>query len=72
MDHVFQRHTHADLPVAIGGDGPYLIDQAGKRYLDGSGGAAVSCLGHNHAAVTQALQQQLDQLAYAHTSFFYL
>ena len=70
MNHVFHRHTHADLPVASGGDGPYLIDQAGKRYLDGSGGAAVSCLGHNHPVVKQALHDQLDQLAYAHTSFF--
>lgn len=70
MSHVFYRHTHADLPVAVAGDGPYLIDSSGKRYLDGSGGAAVSCLGHSHPAVIAATKAQLDRLAYAHTSFF--
>src|SRR5262249_48132227 len=47
-----------------------LVDSTGKRYIDASGGAAVSCLGHGHPAVTAALHQQLDKLAYAHTGFF--
>ncbi len=68
--HVFQRHCHAVLPTAVGGDGVYVIDSTGKRYLDACGGAAVSCLGHSNARVTQAIKQQLDKLAYAHTSFF--
>jgi adenosylmethionine-8-amino-7-oxononanoate aminotransferase len=68
--HVFQRHTRADLPVAVGGEGMYLYDKDGKRYLDASGGAAVSCLGHGHQRVIAAIKRQLDQLAYAHTSFF--
>ena len=42
----------------------------GKRYIDASGGAAVSCLGHGHPAVLAALHEQLDALAYAHTGFF--
>jgi adenosylmethionine-8-amino-7-oxononanoate aminotransferase len=46
------------------------MDTTGKRYLDASGGAAVSCLGHGHPAVTAALHEQLDKLAYAHTGFF--
>ena len=58
------------LPVAVGGKGIELIDSTGKRYIDASGGAAVSCLGHGHPAVTAALHEQLDKLAYAHTSFF--
>ena len=70
MSHVFYRHTQASLPVAVAGNGPYLIDSAGKRYLDGSGGAAVSCLGHGHPAVIAAVKAQIDELAYAHTSFF--
>lgn len=56
--------------MAVSGDGCFLIDQHGKRYFDGSGGAAVSCLGHSNARVIQALKDQADTLAYAHTSFF--
>jgi adenosylmethionine-8-amino-7-oxononanoate aminotransferase len=68
--HVFHRHTRADLPVAVRGEGLYLYDQSGKRYLDASGGAAVSCLGHGHPRIIAAIKQQLDQLAYAHSAFF--
>jgi adenosylmethionine-8-amino-7-oxononanoate aminotransferase len=64
------RGARADPPVAAGGDGPYLIDRAGRRYLDASGGAAVSCLGHGHRAVIEAIKEQAERLAYAHTAFF--
>ena len=70
MSHIFPRHTKSDLPVAVGGEGCYLIDSTGKRYLDGSGGAAVSCLGHGDTRVTDAIKAQLDKLAFAHTGFF--
>lgn len=70
MSHVFPRHTRALPPKAVAGDGCYLIDDTGKRYFDGSGGAAVSCLGHSDADVREAVKAQLDQLAYAHTGFF--
>lgn len=70
MRHVFHRHTKVDYPVAVKGDGCYLIDKQGKRYLDGSGGAAVSCLGHSNEEVRDAIKQQIDQLAYAHSGFF--
>jgi adenosylmethionine-8-amino-7-oxononanoate aminotransferase len=70
MGHVFHRDARASYPVAVGGDGPYLVDRDGKRYLDASGGAAVSCLGHSHARVVEAIQRQAARLAYAHTSFF--
>lgn len=70
MSHVFARHTHTEYPVAVGGEGCYLIDQQGKRYLDGSGGAAVSCLGHGDSGVLERMKAQLDKLAYAHTGFF--
>jgi len=69
MSHVFPRHTKAHLPTAIGGEGCYLIDSTGKRYFDGSGGAAVSCLGHSDAAVISAVQEQVGKLAFAHTGF---
>jgi hypothetical protein len=70
MSHVFPRHCHSTPPTAVAGDGCFLIDQTGKRYFDGSGGAAVSCLGHSNARVTQAIKDQVDQLAFAHTGFF--
>ncbi|MBJ7539581.1 aspartate aminotransferase family protein [Marinomonas transparens] len=70
MHHIFQRHCHSELPIAVKGEGVYIYDQTGKSYLDASGGAAVSCLGHSHPVVRAALHQQIDQLAYAHTGFF--
>ena len=70
MSNVFPRSMKAGCPVAVAGDGCYIIDQTGKRYLDGSGGAAVSCLGHSHPAVIEAIKSQLDRLAFAHTGFF--
>ena len=68
--HIFGRTTKGALPVAVAGEGCYLIDAAGRRYLDGSGGAAVSCLGHSDPEVRAALHAQLDRLAFAHTGFF--
>lgn len=70
MSRVFHRHTRQHYPTAVGGDGVYVIDSNGKRYLDASGGAAVSCMGHNHPAVIRAIKEQLDKLPYAHTAFF--
>lgn len=67
---VFHRNPRERYPVAVRGDGAYLIDQDGKRYLDASGGAAVSCLGHSDAKVVRAIQAQLARLPFAHTSFF--
>ena len=69
MSHVFGRHTKGELPVAVRGDGIYLYDSAGKKYLDGSGGAAVSCLGHNDTDVIAAIKTQLESLEFAHTGF---
>ena len=54
----------------MGGKGCYLVDSDGKQYLDGSGGAAVSCLGHGDEEVTARIKEQLDALAFAHTGFF--
>jgi len=68
--HIFPRHTKANLPIASHGQGCYLFDTDGNKYLDASGGAAVSCLGHAHPTVIAALHAQLDSLTYAHTSFF--
>lgn len=70
MSHVFGRRSPQQLPVATRGEGIYLFDADGKRYLDACGGAAVSCLGHSNAAVIDAARSQLSQLAWAHSGFF--
>lgn len=68
--HVLHRSLRQTPPVAVSGQGVWIRDSAGRAYLDGSGGAAVSCLGHNHPDVQAAMHAQIDALAYAHTSFF--
>jgi hypothetical protein len=70
MSHVFHRSLRQSYPTAVRGDGCYVVDSDGRRYLDASGGAAVSCLGHSHPKVIEAIKRQSDALAYAHTSFF--
>ncbi|MGK7651577.1 aspartate aminotransferase family protein [Roseovarius sp. B08] len=69
MSHVFHRNSRVEPPTVTRGEGAYLFDQSGKAYLDGSGGAAVSCLGHGDPHVTQAIKAQLDRVAFAHTGF---
>ncbi len=68
MSNIFPRHSKWNAPVAVGGEGCYMIDAAGKRYLN-VGDAAVSCLGHGDTEVTQAVKDQLDKLAFGHTGF---
>ena len=70
MTHILHRAANAVMPVAVSGSGVEIVDADGKRYLDASGGAAVSCLGHGHPDVLAAMRKQLDALAYAHTAFF--
>jgi adenosylmethionine-8-amino-7-oxononanoate aminotransferase len=57
-------------PVAVRGEGIFLFDSDGRRYVDACGGAAVSCLGHGHPAVIEAIAEQARRLEYAHTGFF--
>lgn len=71
MTHVFHRFQGSGLPVAIRSeDGPYLVDSAGNRYLDGSSGAVVSVLGHGHPRLIDAVKSQLEKIAFAHSMFF--
>jgi len=70
MSHVFHREPLKALPVAVRGEGAYLVDSNGKRYLDASGGPAVSCLGHSHPRVIEAIQRQAAALPFAYSAFF--
>jgi len=67
---VLHRSLRETPPKAIGGEGVYLFAEDGRRIIDASGGAAVSCLGHQHPRVIAALAKQASTLAYAHTAFF--
>jgi adenosylmethionine-8-amino-7-oxononanoate aminotransferase len=72
--HASSRVLHRSLretpPKAVGGEGIWLIREDGRKVLDASGGAAVSCLGHQHPRVLAAMSKQASKLAYAHTAFF--
>jgi adenosylmethionine-8-amino-7-oxononanoate aminotransferase len=70
MTHILHRQTGHSYPIAAEARGVIIRDSAGKEYVDASSGAAVSCLGHSHPDVLAAMHEQLDRLAYAHTSFF--
>jgi adenosylmethionine-8-amino-7-oxononanoate aminotransferase len=67
---IFHRSLSADYPVAVSGEGCYIRDATGKQYLDASSGAAVSCLGHSHPRIVDAIKHQVERLQFAHTSFF--
>ncbi|WP_127902930.1 aspartate aminotransferase family protein [Solirhodobacter olei] len=70
MSHVFHRSALSVPPSAIAADGNYIFDASGRRYLDASGGAAVSCIGHCDPRVVAAVSQQIARLDYAHTGAF--
>jgi adenosylmethionine-8-amino-7-oxononanoate aminotransferase len=70
MTHILHRQLRGSLPLAVGGHGIRIVDSNGKEYLDASGGAAVSCLGHGHPDVARAMHEQIDRIAFAHTRFF--
>ena len=70
MTRILHRRTTHSYPAAASGQGAFIRDAAGKDYIDASSGAAVSRLGHSHPDVLAAMHEQLDRLAYAHTSFF--
>jgi adenosylmethionine-8-amino-7-oxononanoate aminotransferase len=70
MTNVLHRQIGHAYPAAASGRGATIRDVTGKDYIDASSGAAVSCLGHSHPDVLAAMREQLDSLAYAHTSFF--
>jgi adenosylmethionine-8-amino-7-oxononanoate aminotransferase len=70
MTHILHRQIRHTLPIAASARGMTVTDTAGREYIDASGGAAVSCLGHGHPDVLAAMHAQIDRVAYAHTSFF--
>ena len=70
MSHIIHRSLRQTPPLAVHASGVTVFDSAGNAYLDASGGAAVSSLGHGHPDVIAAMHRQIDRCAYAHTAFF--
>ena len=70
MTHLMRRFLQADYPTAVGGFGPYLRDETGRRYLDGSSGAGVSSLGYGNKSVIEAICRQAQDLAYCYNAYF--
>ncbi len=70
MSHVFHRQPRHVLPVVTHGRGIEVFDKSGNSYIDASGGAAVTCLGHAHPVINQAIKEQIENIAYVHSSFF--
>jgi hypothetical protein len=70
MSSILHRQIGQAYPVAESGSGLVIRDSGGREYIDAAGGAAVSCLGHNHPDVIAAMKAQLEKLDFAHTSFF--
>jgi adenosylmethionine-8-amino-7-oxononanoate aminotransferase len=70
MSHIVHRSLRSDPPIAVSGHGLILRDANGHEVIDGSGGAAVACLGHGHPKVLAAMKAQIDKLCYAHTALY--
>ncbi len=70
MSRILHRSQFATPPIAVSGKGMYLVGADGRQIIDGSGGAAVACLGHGDARVNEAIKAQLDRVAYVHTALF--
>jgi hypothetical protein len=66
MTHLLHKNLATPPPRVVGGQGIHLIDAEGRRYIDSASGVAVSCLGHGHRRVIDAIKSQAEALAYAH------
>jgi len=68
---LFSRNLRREYPVAVRGDGSWIVAADGRRYLDASGQAAVVSIGHGVAEIGRAMSEQSDRIAFAHTTQFH-
>src|SRR3989442_13685058 len=68
--HVFYRKLGYEYPKIVRGEGCWLVDERGKRYLDAVGGAYVANLGHSNPAIAEAMAQQARQFGYVSATAF--
>src|SRR5579864_3749790 len=67
---VFRRSFHKEFPAAVRGEGVYVWDSAGNKYLDLAGSAAVILIGHGVPEISAAMAEQAGKLEFVHTSQF--
>jgi len=67
---VFSRSFRRPYPIAGRGEGIFIWDSEGNRYLDFSGSAAVNFIGHGVREIGDAMAEQAGRLEFAHTSQF--
>src|SRR5713226_7882896 len=68
---LFSRNFKKTFPIAARGEGCWIMDQSGRRFLDASGQAAVVSIGHGVPEIGRAMAEQSSQIAFAHTSQFH-
>jgi len=68
---LFPRNFRKSYPIAVRGEGCWIIDQNGRRFLDASGQAAVISIGHGVPEIGRAMADQSAKLAFAHTTQFH-
>jgi len=68
---LFPRNFKKAFPIAVRGEGCWIIDEKGRRFLDASGQAAVVSIGHGVQEIGRAMAEQSSQIAFAHTSQFH-
>ncbi len=68
---LFPRNFKKTYPIAVRGEGCWIIDRSGRRFLDASGQAAVVSIGHGIPEIGRAMAEQSSQIAFAHTSQFH-
>jgi adenosylmethionine-8-amino-7-oxononanoate aminotransferase len=67
---ILHRNLHKTYPVAVRGEGPWLFDSGGNRYLDFASSAVVNFIGHGDPAVARVMAEQASRLEFAHSSNF--
>jgi adenosylmethionine-8-amino-7-oxononanoate aminotransferase len=70
MTRLLHRSSRSAPPIAVSAQGSWITEAGGRRVLDACGGAAVSCLGHGHPRVVEAIRRQAGQLDYVHSGAF--
>jgi adenosylmethionine-8-amino-7-oxononanoate aminotransferase len=68
---LFSRNLRKQYPVAVQGEGCWIVDAEGRRYLDASGQAAVVSIGHGVQEIGRAMAEQSGRIAFAHTTQFH-
>src|SRR5580765_4912230 len=68
---LFSRNFKKSFPIAVRGEGCWIIDEKGRRFLDASGQAAVVSIGHGVDEIGRAMAEQSSQIAFAHTTQFH-